>query len=722
MINYCPEGTSNLNVIEKCQEDTGYLQAIPVHSRDTDLVYSNIFCALCHDDVNLTISRGTVRCNNEDLLKNCGISPFDHILLPEFHLKNTLTWTRLLGQFGKDPLNNCSESQSYSLSCKLSLDFDVLDVQPQIRSCSATYDIIDSCPDGVYDFCQLYYLNVNYQGKTYSNPHCAQCHGIPLNTTQCSTVIKAPRSSSSIATKTSKLQTSTPRKFMTNDFSLTQRLPLVELDFLNSQHNCDNGFWDPLANRCYNTTCGYHYQFQNGHCLFRNISKTLQCPQKNEFHGSFFFSFQRELSNGSIFHKRHKTLFNREDYEIYHFQVGELTGGGEGFDRVYKVCSTESLINVSIIQGAVGSTVLYASVICLSIHIFIYTAIKKLRKPPAQNLLALTCALCPGQLLLVLALSNNTSHSICIATATFLHYFFLVAAFWMNVLHFDLCRVCFKRCFLNKVSSTAREASRAKFRFKLYSYYAWGIPILLVTSGHVSGNFQALDNYNPHYATNYCWINGKNGLAMYLALPMATLLLENGLFIAVTVICLLQNHRQVYIQGIHNSTAAPDDISRQRKVGLASEIVAKAKQNGVKFKESEYHAQMQVKLLIVRFGSYGLLGLVLGLPWILAFAIVFSDTSDDLWYPFVILQGLQGVTIFLLFDLKRKIYYLIFEKIMGKPHPSVRRHRLLKAPGHVISSVVATSSLQATTNSAVQKSVKSQASSGVDIDDDADAV
>ena len=56
---------------------------------------------------------------------------------------------------------------------------------------------------------------------------------------------------------------------------------------------------------------------------------------------------------------------------------------------------------------------------------------------------------------------------------------------------------------------------------------------------------------------------------------------------------------------------------------------------------------------------------------------------------------------------------------MGKPHPSVRRHRLLKAPGHVISSVVATSSLQAT---AVQKSVKSQASSGVDIDDDADAV
>ena len=79
-------------------------------------------------------------------------------------------------------------------------------------------------------------------------------------------------------------------------------------------------------------------------CYFVLMSRTRK--------QDLLFSFQRELSNGSIFHKRHKTLFNREDYEIYHFQVGELTGGGEGFDRVYKVCSTESLINVSIIQGA----------------------------------------------------------------------------------------------------------------------------------------------------------------------------------------------------------------------------------------------------------------------------------------------------------------------------------------------------------------------------------
>ena len=35
--------------------------------------------------------------------------------------------------------------------------------------------------------------------------------------------------------------------------------------------------------------------------------------------------------------------------------------------------------------------------------------------------------------------------------------------------------------------------------------------------------------------------------------------------------------------------------------------------------------------------------------------------------------------IVLLFDLKGKIYYMTYEKVMGKPHPMVRKHRLLRA-------------------------------------------
>ena len=39
---------------------------------------------------------------------------------------------------------------------------------------------------------------------------------------------------------------------------------------------------------------------------------------------------------------------------------------------------------------------------------------------------------------------------------------------------------------------------------------------------------------------------------------------------------------------------------------------------------------------------------------------------------------LQGVVIFVVFDLKSKIYFMMYEKIMGKPHPSIRKHRLAR--------------------------------------------
>ena len=99
-----------------------------------------------------------------------------------------------------------------------------------------------------------------------------------------------------------------------------------------------------------------------------------------------------------------------------------------------------------------------------------------------------------------------------------------------------------------QVSSTAREAKRAKLRFKLYSYYAWGLPILLVSGGHLSEYLEPLQDYSPEYATNYCWINSQSGLAMFFALPIGTLLLENAIFIGISVICLLRNHRQAFIQ------------------------------------------------------------------------------------------------------------------------------------------------------------------------------
>ena len=89
---------------------------------------------------------------------------------------------------------------------------------------------------------------------------------------------------------------------------------------------------------------------------------------------------------------------------------------------------------------------------------------------------------------------------------------------------------------------------------------------------------------------------------------------------------------------------------RQRKLGQSEvNLVFKAQKGHshqeVKFKETEYQAKLQSRLLTYRFGAYGLLSLVMTLPWLMAFIIVFSSNEDEkyqqLWYPFVIFQGLQ---------------------------------------------------------------------------------
>ena len=79
--------------------------------------------------------------------------------------------------------------------------------------------------------------------------------------------------------------------------------------------------------------------------------------------------------------------------------------------------------NLILFPGPVGGTFSIISVICLIFHILIYTAFKKLRTPAAQNLLALTCALCPAQFFLSI-------HKWC--RSNYLDYFF--EAFTLNIL------------------------------------------------------------------------------------------------------------------------------------------------------------------------------------------------------------------------------------------------------------------------------------------------
>ncbi|RWS23262.1 g-protein coupled receptor 2-like protein [Leptotrombidium deliense] len=55
----------------------------------------------------------------------------------------------------------------------------------------------------------------------------------------------------------------------------------------------------------------------------------------------------------------------------------------------------------------------------------------------------------------------------------------------------------------------------------------------------------------------------------------------------------------------------------------------------------------------IRLKLYLKLALIMGFTWIFAFIASFNGI-DYLWYPFTILNGLQGVFIFMAFSLKKK--------------------------------------------------------------------
>ena len=63
----------------------------------------------------------------------------------------------------------------------------------------------------------------------------------------------------------------------------------------------------------------------------------------------------------------------------------------------------------------------------------------------------------------------------------------------------------------------------------------------------------------------------------------------------------------------------------------------------------------------------------MGLTWLFGFLASFLKLGF-LWYPFIIINGLQGTFIFIFFDLKWKVYFTAYEKIMGKTHPKKGKH------------------------------------------------
>jgi hypothetical protein len=181
-------------------------------------------------------------------------------------------------------------------------------------------------------------------------------------------------------------------------------------------------------------------------------------------------------------------------------------------------------------------------------------------------------------LLFLTGLNYSRSHSICVFIATAIHYFFLVAAFWMNVMCFDVARAFASS---SGVVEAGHKDAAAKRRYKLYSAYAWGVPLCIAALGHVVDNLPetvGLEDYKPTYASTICWINNRYGMAIFFSVPIGTLTLENVIFALITVINVCLPHSDSHVAFAQSG----GKLLGGRKFGIGDRVST----GGVKFKFS----------------------------------------------------------------------------------------------------------------------------------------
>ncbi|KAB7496046.1 hypothetical protein Anas_10722 [Armadillidium nasatum] len=153
--------------------------------------------------------------------------------------------------------------------------------------------------------------------------------------------------------------------------------------------------------------------------------------------------------------------------------------------------------------------------------------------------------------------------------------------------------------------------------------------------------------YKPDYAgfdeAELCWINNKYGLLCFFLLPIAIIMTENVILFTITSYLIYSQSKETRFARIKSQSMK---IGNEQNLSAEEDKIKKQVNNSNK----------------IRFVSYLKLGILQGLTWVFGFLASYVD-SQVCWMIFTILNGLQGATIVLSFDLKKWIFVSLCEKL-----------------------------------------------------------
>ena len=262
-------------------------------------------------------------------------------------------------------------------------------------------------------------------------------------------------------------------------------------------------------------------------------------------------------------------------------------------------------------------TVTYSlSIVALILTILIYIKYVSVRTLHGKTLVSMSASLIGAQLTGILPLASGNIWCKLVAIVT--HFSWLSAFGWMSMISYNMVTTFFGK------QTTVTNTHIDRKRYFAYSFVGWLLPGLIVITCIVLDDLNVPRIVQVGYGEGLagCFISGK-GLFIFFSLPHLISVLFNTVAFFLTVY----------------------GITRKRKV------VPNSKRS-----KDRWFFLIYVKLSVV-----------MGVAWIVA--ILASITHQMfLWYIHFVLNGLQGVFIFISFALRATIWKQMSIKKLKKPH------------------------------------------------------
>ncbi|KAF2358321.1 GPCR family 2 secretin-like [Trinorchestia longiramus] len=159
-----------------------------------------------------------------------------------------------------------------------------------------------------------------------------------------------------------------------------------------------------------------------------------------------------------------------------------------------------------------------------------------------------------------------------------------------------------------------------------------------------------MPQYKPQYNSgSLCWINNRDSLILFFLMPIGVIILENVALFIVTSYGIYQQSKYSKFAKMRSQSIKKHE---NRNVPKESRI-------------SDDHKNRAERKDRIRFLLYIKLGIIQGLTWTTGFLAAITGLPAC-WYLFTVLNGLQGFFIFLSFDMKKKVWLSVHEKLTWK--------------------------------------------------------